>query len=175
MNKVDRPAIIELSEHESTTNLSIITYLSVVGISKLDKETGYPTIEGYSTYCLYKYMNDNMKYIHQSSVRFAVKRLIEQGFLEYMDEEKTVLAVMNSGSGHMKSDEYFKSKGYITLHHFFFTKAFFDLPLKSKKLMLIIICRLNNSPSRSININFKSQKNPETYLYFCKIWFSLRE
>lgn len=169
MNKVDRQAITELVESESTTSLGMITYLSAIAISKYDKETGYPTIKKYTTYRLYKYMNDKMEYISESSVRLAVDRLIKQGFFAYMDEDETILAIVNSGSGHMKSDRYFKSKGYITLHHFFFTKKFFDLSLRAKKLVLIIINRLNNSSVKSVNLNFKSQKNPETFQYYCKI------
>lgn len=169
MNKVDRQAIIDLIEHNSTTGLGIITYLSAIGISKLDKKTGYPTIQRYTAYKLYKYMNDKMKYINESSVRLAVNRLIEQGFFAYLDEDKTTLVILNSGSGHIKSDLYFKSNGYITLHHFFFTETFFDLTLKSKKLALIIICRLNNCSVKTVNINFKSLKNPETFKYYCKI------
>ena len=169
MNKVDRQAITELVESRSTTSLGIITYLSAIAISKINKDTGYPTIENHTTYKLYKKMHDKMKYINESSVRLAVERLIEQGFFAYLDEDKTKLVILNSGSGHIKSDRHFKSKGYITLHHFFFTESFFNLSLKAKKLCLIIICRLNNSSVKSVNINFKSLKNSDTFKYYCKI------
>ena len=169
MNKVDRQAVIDLVENKRTTNLGMTTYFSAIAMSKLDEETGYPVIDMYTTYKLYKNMKDKMDHINESSVALAVKRLIEQGFFDYLDEEKTKLAILNSGSGHIKSDKYFKSKGYITLHHFFFSKKFFDLKLRSKKLALLVICRLNNCSVKTVKINFKSMKNPETFDYYCKV------
>lgn len=168
MNKVDRQAIMDLVEDKDTTNLGITTYFSAIAMSKLDEETGYPVINMYTTYKLCKNMQDKMDYISESSVRLAVKRLIKQGYFAYLDEEKTKLAILNSGSGHIKSDEYFKSKGYITLHHLFFSKKFFDLRLCTKKLALIAMCRLNNCSVKTVNINFKSMKNPESFDYYCK-------
>lgn len=168
MNKVDRQAVIDLVEDKATTNLGIITYFSAIAMSKLDEETGYPVIDRYTTYKLYKNMEDKMDYISESSVRLAVHRLIEQGYLDYLDEEKTKLAILNSGSGHIRSDKYFKSKGYIALHHIFFSKKFFDLSLRSKKVSLLVICRLNNCAVKTVKINFKSIKNPETFEYYCE-------
>ena len=115
MNKVDRQAVIDLVEDKRTTNLGITTYFSAIAMSKLDEETGYPVIDRYTTYKLYKNMQDKMDYINESSVRLAVHRLVEQGYFAYLDEDKTKLAILNSGAGHIKSDDYFKSKGYIII------------------------------------------------------------
>lgn len=169
MNKVDRQAVIDLVEDSITTNIGITTYFSAIAMSKFDKKTGYPVIDRYTTYKLYKNMKDKMDYINESSVRLAVNRLVEQGYFAYLDEEKTKLAILNSGAGHIKSDEHFKSKGYITLHHFFFSRKFFDLTLRAKKLALIVICRLNNCSVKTVKINFKSVKNSETFEYYCKV------
>lgn len=169
MNKVDRSAVMELVEDSEITSLCITTYFSAIAMSKLDKETGYPTIERYTTYKLYKNMKDKMYYTNESSVRLAVDRLIALGYFDYLDKEKTKLVILNSGIGHIKSNEYYKSKGYITMHHCFFNKVFFDLSLRAKKLALILTCRLNNSSIKEININFKSKKNPENFEYFCKV------
>lgn len=169
MNKVDRQAVMELVEDSEITSLCITTYFSAIAMSKLDKETGYPTIERYTTYKLYKNMKDKMYYINESSVRLAVGRLIDLGYFEYLDKEKTKLVISNSGIGHIKSDDYYKSKGYITMHHCFFNKIFFDLSLRAQKLALIVMCRLNNSYTKEININFKSKKNPKSFEYFCKV------
>lgn len=168
MNKVDRRAIMELVEDSGITSLCITTYFSAIAMSKLDKKTGYPTIKKYTTYKLYKNMKDKMYYINESSMRLAVDRLIDLGYFAYLDKEKTELAILNSGNGHIKSDENYKSEGYITMHHCFFNKIFFDLSLRAKKLALIVMCRLNNSYIKEININFKSKKNPESFKYFCE-------
>lgn len=168
MNKIDRQALNDLVEDSNSTKVSIITYLSIIAISKLDKETGYPVIESFNIYKLYKNMKDKMHYINESSIRLAIDRLISQGFIDYLDEEKTVLIVINSGSGHIKSDKYFKSKGYITLHHFFFNNKFFNLSLRAIKLALIVVARLNNCSVKTIKLNFKSRKNPESFSYYCK-------
>lgn len=169
MYKIDRQAIIQLIKHQYTTSLGIVTYMSAVGISKLNKTTGYPTIEKFTIYKLYKNMKDKMYWINESSVNIAVKRLIEQGFLAFIDEDKTTLVILNTGVGHIKSDEYFKSDGYITMHHFFFSKIFFDLPLPAKKLALLMVSRLNGDAINSQKINFKSKKNPETFTEFAKM------
>lgn len=169
MNKVDRQAIKDIVEDKRTTNLGIITYFSAIAMSKLDDETGYPVIDRYTTYKLYKNMQDKMDHINESSVALAVKRLTEQGYFDYLDEDKTKLAILNSGAGHIKSDKYFKSQGYITLHHFLFSKKFFDMKLRTKKLALLVICRLNNCSVKTVKINFKSMKNPETFDYYCKV------
>ena len=168
MNKVDRQAVIQLVEDKRITNIAIITYFSAIAMSKFDEEIGYPVIDRFTTYKLYKNMADKMSYINESSVRLAVHRLVEQGFFAYLDEEKTKLAIINSGSGHIKSDEHFKSKGYITLHHCLFSRTFFDISLRTKKLALLVMCRLNNCSVKPVNLNFKSMKNPESFEYYCK-------
>lgn len=169
MNKIDRQALNELVEDTKITSLSIVTYISAIAMSKLDKATGYPTIDKFTIYKLYKNMKDKMNYIHESSVRGSVHRLIDLGYFAYLDDSKTKLIILNSGSGHIKSDKYFKGKGYITLHYFFFNKIFFNLSLSAKKLALIIVCRLNNCSVKTVNLNFKSKKNPNTFNYYCKI------
>lgn len=167
MNKIDRQAIKDIIEDDKTTNLGIVTYLSAIGMSKFDKETGYPCIENFTIYKLYKNMKDKMQYINKSSVELAFKRLAEQDFFAYIEEDK--LAILNSGAGHIKSDDYYKSSGYITLHHFFFNKIFFNLSLRAKKLALYFVSRLNNSVTKKEKVNFKSNKNKETFDYWCKI------
>lgn len=168
MNKVDRSAVMELVEDSKITSMCTTTYFSAIAMSKLDKETGYPMIKKYTTYKLYQNMKDKMKYINESSVRLSVDRLIELGYFSYIDEAKTKLIIPNSGVGHIKSDGIYKSSGYITLHHCFFNKVFFDLSLRAKKMALILVCRLNNCSVKEINMNFKSKKNPENFKYFCK-------
>lgn len=169
MNIIDRPALLELAKHDTITNLGIITYISILAISKLDEETGYPTIKKHTTYKLFKNMKDKMYFINESSVRLAIRRLIEQGFITYMDPEETEIAVLNSGAGHIRSEEHYKSSGYMTLHHLFFNKEFFDLSLPAKKIALIVLPRLDNSPTKHANLNFKSKKNPESFHKWCKI------
>lgn len=166
MNKIDRQAIVELIESEQTTNLSIVTYISAIAMSKYDKETEYPCIENFTVYKLYKNMKDKMHYINKSSVEKAFKRLIELNFFDFIDDK---LVILNSGSGHIKSDKYYKSKGYITLHHFFFNKVFFNLSLRAKKLALYFVSRLNNSVTKKEKVNFKSMKNTDTFDYWCKV------
>ena len=96
-------------------------------------------------------------------------RLTQQGFIAYMDEDKKELALLNSGVGHIKSDENFKAQGYIRMHHFFFSKMFFDLPLPCKKIALILASRFDGSATSSVKLNFKSKKNPEMFVYWKKI------
>lgn len=169
MNKVDRQALEDLVENPRSTRVSIVTYLSIIAVSKLDKETEYPTIRKFNIFQLYKNMKDKMHYINESSVRLAIERLIDQGFIAYLDEEKTILVVLNSGAGHMPSEGYFKSRGYITLHHLFFDKAFFKLRLRTMKIAIIVLSRLNNCADKSVKLNFKSKKNPESFPYYCRI------
>lgn len=167
MNKVDRPAVMELSEDSLTTTMGIMVYFSAIAMSKLDEETGYPTIKNFTAYKLYKNMNDKMDYINQSSMRLGLKRILRQGMVDYNAQGD--LLILNSGSGHIKSDENFKSKGYIDLHHFFFNKTFFDLSIGAKRMALILACRLNNNPSKNININFKCKGIDENFEYFSRI------
>ena len=168
MNKVDRLALEQIVEHERSTKLSINTYLSIIAISKLDKETDYPTIENFNIHKLYRNMKDKMNYTNESSVRFGVKRLFEQGFIDYLDEEKTTLIVLNSGAGHIPSDYHFKNRGYITLHKLFFEEKFFKLTLKAMKLAIMALSRLNNCAIEPVKVNFKSKKNPESFVKHCK-------
>lgn len=168
MNTIDRVALRELIEHKDTTDLSIVTYLSAVGMSKLDACTDYPTIRQFTPYKLYKSMKDNMDWINESSVYFAFDRLVKMGLFHY-DKSSKELWILNSGTGHMKSDENFSNKGYITLHHFFFQRIFYDLPLIEKKIALIAASRLNGDVLDPENINFKSKKNPETFEYYKRV------
>lgn len=169
MNTIDRQAIKDLIEDEQTTNMSIVTYLSAVAMSKLDNETGYPTIYNFTVYKLYKNMKDKMDWINESSISLAFERLISQGFLAYLDEEKNILAILNSGSGHIPNDENYKSDGYIYLHHFFFNRIFYKLTLPAKKLALYFASRLDGDAAREpYPINFKSKKDPESFPKWCK-------
>lgn len=163
MNMIDRPAVDDLVELDNVTNVTIVTYMSIIAMSKFNEVTEYPTIENFTTYKLSKHMIDKMYYMGKSAIRLAVDRLIEVGFIEYNEEDKTLI-VLNSGIAHNPSEDLgYKSMGYITLHHFFFEKVFFDLTLSAKKLALIVCSRLNGEPTKSIKINFKSIKNPETF------------
>lgn len=168
MNTIDRIALRELIEHKDTTDLSIVTYLSAIGMSKLDTDTDYPTIPQFTPYKLYKSMKDNMDWINESSVYFAFYRLVEMGLFHY-DKSNKELWILNSGTGHLKSDENFSNKGYITLHHFFFQRIFYDLPLVEKKVALIAALRLSGDVLDPENINFKSKKNPETFEYYKRV------
>ena len=168
MNKIDRLALEQIIEHDRSTKVSIVTYLSIIAISKLDKETEYPTIEKFNIHKLYRNMKDKMPNTNESSVRFGVKRLFEQGFIDYLDEEKTTLIVLNSGAGHIPSDYHFKNRGYITLHKLFFEQQFFKLTLKAMKLGIMALSRLNNCANEPVRINFKSKKNPESFTKHCK-------
>lgn len=168
MNTVDRVALIELVEHQQTTRLAIDTYLSAIAIAKLDKETEYPTIYSFTPYKLYKSMKDNMDWINESSVYFALDRLIEMGLVHH-DKVKKELWILNSGTGHIEGDKYRKNKGYIKLHHFFFERIFYYLPLVEKKIALLAALRLNGDALDPENINFKSKKNPETFEYYKRV------
>lgn len=158
MNRIDRPALLEIAKDDHTTNSVIMTYISIVGMSDMDEETGYPTIENYTTYKLAKYMKEKMPFMNESSIRFAINRLHEQKSIGYLDQEKTKLVIFNFTCSHMKSDEFFKSDGYIRLHHFFFSKKFYDVSLRSKRLAFILASRLNNNPTKDVKLNFKSKK-----------------
>lgn len=167
MNTVDRIALYELVEHERTTDLAMVVYLSAIAISKIDEDTGYPTIHNFTRYKLCKSMKDNMDWINESSVYLAFDRLVDMGFFHH-DAENKELWIINSGNGHIKSDE-FKNKGYLRLHHFFFSKVFYNLSLVAKKIALIVVSRLNGDVLDPEKLNFKSKKNPETFAYYKKI------
>lgn len=168
MNTIDRVALIELIEHKDITDLSIVTYLSTIAISKLDDETGYPTVRNFTKYKLYKAMKDKMDWINESSVYNAFDRLMDMGLVHH-DKIKKELWILNSGVGHIKGDANFRNKGYITLHHFFFERIFYNLPLVEKKIAIIATLRLNGDVLDPENINFKSKKNPETFSYYKKV------
>lgn len=168
MNRIDRPALLEVATADDTTNTVLMTYISIVGMSNMDEETGYPTIENYTTYKLAQYIIEKMPFMNESSVRFAIKRLHEQNVIGYMDEKETRLAIFNFTCAHIKSDMDFKSDGYVTIPHYFFTEKFYSTSLRAKRLAFILTSRLNGNPSKDVNLNFKSEKNPETYFKWCE-------
>lgn len=168
MNKVYKQSLTDLIENEKTTDLSIITYLSAIAMSKLDRETGYPTIRSFTVYKLFKAMRDNMDWINESSVYLSFDRLVDIGFFYYNKDTKKLL-IMSSGSGHIKNHEHFKNKGYIRLHHFFFNRIFYRLSLVAKKIALIVVIRINSDSLDPENINFKSDKKPEIFEYYKRV------
>lgn len=163
MNKIDRVAIKEIIEHDQTTSLTIDTYLSAIAIAKLDSETGYPTIHNFTRYKLYKSMKDKMDWINESSIYLVFDRLLEMGFFHH-DQENKELWILNSGTGHIASDENYSNKGYITMHHFFFNRAFYNLSLVAKKMALMVASRIGGDALNPVKINFLVKRKPKDEL-----------
>lgn len=167
MNKIDRTAIIELANDSSITKVGYMVYFSALAVSRQNNETECPEIHNFKPYQLYKNMSDKMPFINKSSVESAIKLMIELGYFEIL--ENGTLVITNTGVGHNSSDEHFKSKGYVKLHHFIFSNVFYKLSIRAIRVVLMVLSRLNNSPVKREKFNFKSKKNPRTFKQWCKV------
>lgn len=165
MNQIDRQALYKLAEDEQITNMAMVTYLSAVAIAKYNEELCCPEITRFTVYGLYKAMSDKMNWINKSSVELAVKDLVDMGYFEI---RCGLLTINHTGLGHIH-DDFFKGDGYVNLRLFLFKEVFFKLPLRCKKLVLLLMARVGNDKDKSVKFNFKSKKDSDTFAYYCRI------
>jgi hypothetical protein len=145
MLKIDRYSLQQLIRESKITNTAIITYLAAVHMSR---DFSYVVIENFSIYKLYKYMQDELKmdWIQKSSVYNSCKLLMELGYLTIEETQNGKLADLpGMASGfYSKGEDNPNGKGYIKLHTIFFTKTFYELELRDKKVLINFLLILNN-------------------------------
>ena len=174
MNRNDRDLEESLIKRKGITSAEIDMIFSLIMAAVQDEQTAYPIIKSFVAYRQYKLMKENDCPMSKSTVYRTLESLEQKGLIQLLPvinelgEESMDLIVLLNDSGHIESDEFFKSKGYIKMHHCFFQKVFYKLSLRAKKLAMIFFYRLNNDPSAKGKINFKSKKNPNVFIEFCK-------